>query len=175
MLVLISTWAAQTRAVVRTGGGSALIRTPDLASELIAAAKSSGLPVSVKTRLGDVKPEEWRDWISHILRQDIVNLTVHLRTRKEMSKVPAHFELIPEIKKLRDEIAPQTLITINGDITNHQQGMEIAKKYEIDGIMIGRGVFQDPYAFSPICYEHNQQDLINLLNLPIRLTRQIFS
>ena len=157
------------KAVVRTGGGSALIRTPDLASELIAAAKSSGLPVSVKTRLGDVKPEEWRDWISHILKQDVVNLTVHLRTRKEMSKVPAHFELIPEIKKLRDEIAPQTLITINGDILNHQQGVEIAEKYGIDGVMIGRGVFQDPYAFSPICREHNQNDLINLLNLQLDL------
>lgn len=74
------------KAVVRTGGGSALIRTPDLASELIAAAKSSGLPVSVKTRLGDVKPEEWRDWISHILKQDVVNLTVHHRLAKKCQK-----------------------------------------------------------------------------------------
>ena len=107
--------------VVKKGAGSGLIRTPQLAAEIIAATKEAGLPVSVKTRLGDVKIEEWRDWLTHILKQDVVNLTIHLRTRKEMSKVAAHFELIPEIKKLRDEIAPNTLLTINGDIADRDR------------------------------------------------------
>lgn len=157
------------KAVVKIGAGSALIRTPDLAAELIAAAKTGGLPVSVKTRLGDRKAEEWHDWIEFLLKQNIANLTIHLRTRKEMSKVPAHFELIPEIIKLRDEIAPGTLITINGDIRDRQHGKELAKEYDVDGIMIGRGVFINPFAFETDKKEHSRTELIELLNLHLDL------
>lgn len=155
--------------VVKTGGGSGLIRTPEVAAELIVAAKKSGLPVSVKTRLGDVRPEEWTAWLTHILKQDVVNLTIHLRTRKEMSKVPAHYELIEEIKKLRDEIAPQTLLTINGDVRDREHGLELAKKYGVDGIMIGRGIFADPYAFAKEKREHSREELLGLLSMQLDL------
>ncbi|RWZ78660.1 MAG: tRNA-dihydrouridine synthase [Candidatus Microsaccharimonas sossegonensis] len=155
--------------VVKTGGGSGLIRTPELASKLIAAAKKSGLPVSVKTRLGDVKPEEWSGWLTHILQQDIINLTVHLRTRKEMSKVPAHYELLHEIKTLRDAIAPHTLLTINGDIRDREHGLELVKTYGVDGIMIGRGIFSDPFAFAKEKREHNKEELLGLLSMQLDL------
>ncbi len=157
------------KSVVKGGAGSGLIRTPELASELIAAAKSSGLPVSVKTRLSDVKIDEWTAWLTHILQQDITNLTIHLRTRKEMSKVPAHFELIPAIKKLRDEIAPNTLLTINGDIADRQHGEELVRQYGVDGIMIGRGVFHNPFAFEAEKREHSKDELLQLLNLQLDL------
>ena len=134
---------------VKTGGGAGMILNPENAAAVIAAAKKSGLPVSVKTRLGYSKVDEWHGWISHILRQDIVNFTIHLRTKKEMSKVPAHYELIDEIKALRDEIAPDTLLTINGDIRDHAHGMELVKKHGVDGVMIGRGIFANPFAFAP--------------------------
>lgn len=150
-------------------GGSYLIRQPKLAAELIAAAKEGGLPVSVKTRLGYTSTDEWRDWLTHILKQDIINLTIHLRTRKEMSKVPAHFELIPEIKKLRDEIAPHTLLTINGDILDRQHGEELVKQYGVDGVMIGRGIFSNPFAFEITKREHTKEELIELLNLQLDL------
>ncbi|MFZ2125083.1 MAG: tRNA-dihydrouridine synthase [Candidatus Saccharimonadales bacterium] len=149
--------------VVRGGSGSALIKTPDLASELIQAAKAGGIPVSVKTRIGYSKKDEWHDWLTHILKQDIVNLTVHLRTKKEMSKVPAHFEMIDDIVKLRNEIAPHTLLTINGDIRDRQHGEELAAKHGIDGVMIGRGVFSNPFAFEIEKKEHSRQELIDLL------------
>lgn len=155
--------------VVKGGGGSGLIRTPDLAGQLIAAAKASGLPVSVKTRLGYSSTEEWRAWLTFLLQQDIVNLTIHLRTRKEMSKVPAHFELIPEIKKLRDDIAPQTLLTINGDIKDRAHGLELVEKYGIDGVMIGRGIFHNPFAFEKTTAPHDREELINLLKLHLDL------
>jgi len=157
------------KSVVHNGSGSGLIRTPELAGELIAAAKTSGLPISVKTRLSDTKVDQWRDWLTFLLKQDIVNLTVHLRTRKEMTKVPAHYELIPEIKKLRDEIAPKTLLTINGDVVNRQQGEELAKKYGVDGIMIGRGVFQNPFAFEKVSVEHTNAELLDILNIHLDL------
>jgi tRNA-dihydrouridine synthase len=149
--------------------GSGLIRNPELAAELIAAAKESGLPVSVKTRLGFTHLDEWRGWLTHILKQDIVNLTIHLRTRKEMSKVDAHFELIPEIKALRDEIAPHTLLTINGDVRDRQHGEELVQKYGVDGIMIGRGVFHNPFAFEAQQREHSREELVSLLNLQLDL------
>lgn len=157
------------KSVVKGGAGSGLIRTPEVAAELIASAKEGGLPVSVKTRLGYSSTEEWRDWLTHILRQDVVNLTIHLRTRKEMSKVDAHFELIPEIKKLRDDIAPQTLLTINGDIRDRQHGLELVEKYGVDGIMIGRGIFHNPFAFELEKREHSREELLTLLTLQLDL------
>lgn len=155
--------------VVKKGAGSGLIRTPALAAEIIAATKEAGLPVSVKTRLGDVRIDEWRDWLTHILKQDVVNLTIHLRTRKEMSKVDAHYELIGEIKALRDEIAPQTLLTINGDIRDRAHGLELVEKYGVDGVMIGRGIFHNPFAFELEPREHTREEYFELLNLQLDL------
>ena len=157
------------KTVVKNGAGSGLIRTPEVAAELIAAAKQGGLPVSVKTRLGYSSTEEWHDWLTYLLKQDVVNLTIHLRTRKEMSKVDAHFELISEIKKLRDEIAPQTLLTINGDIKDRQHGLELVEKYGVDGIMIGRGIFHNPFAFETEKREHSREELLALLSLQLDL------
>lgn len=157
---------------VKSGGGSGMIKDPENAARIIAAAKKSGLPVSVKTRLGYSRVDEWPEWIAHILRQDIVNFTIHLRTKKEMSKVPAHFELISEIKKLRDEIAPHTLLTINGDIMNRAHGMELVEKYGVDGVMIGRGIFKNPYAFAKADSQpsdDSRDQLIDLLYLHLDL------
>ena len=130
-------------------GGAALIRNPDVAVAAIAAAKTAGLPVSVKTRLGYSTVDEWRAWLTTLLQQDIVNLTIHLRTKKEMSKVAAHYELIDDIVALRDAIAPQTLLTINGDIRDRAHGMALVAAHPgVNGVMIGRGVFADPFCFA---------------------------
>lgn len=155
--------------VAPKGKGCGLIRRPDVAADIIEASKAGGLPVSVKTRLGYTKVEEWRDWLAHLLRQDIVNLTIHLRTRAEMSKVDAHWELIPEIKQLRDEIAPDTLLTINGDIPDRDKGMELVEKYGVDGVMIGRGVFTNPFAFEKEQKEHSTKEYLDLFRLQLDL------
>lgn len=155
--------------VTQNGKGSGLIRRPEVAAELIQAAKAGGLPVSVKTRLGFSKLDEWQDWLTHILKQDIVNLSIHLRTREEMSKVDAHWELIPEIKKLRDQVAPQTLLTINGDIPDRQTGLKLAEQYGVDGIMIGRGIFKNPFAFEKEPREHSTKEYLDLLRLQLDL------
>lgn len=160
---------------VKSGGGAGMIRTPELASEIIAAAKQSGLPVSVKTRLGYSRVDEWPAWLQHLLEQDIVNLTVHLRTKKEMSKVPAHFELVPDIKKLRDEVAPTTLLTINGDIDDKAHGAELAERLGIDGVMIGRGVFHNPFAFELEAKSHSRDELLDLLQFQLDLHDQFDS
>lgn len=132
---------------IKSGGGAGMIQNPQNALKIIEAAKTSNLPVSVKTRLGYSSVNEWSGWLTHLFEQDIANLTIHLRTKKEMSKVPAHYELIDKIKALRDTIAPETLLTINGDIKNREHGMNLFHQYDVDGIMIGRGIFNNPYAF----------------------------
>lgn len=151
--------------VAANGKGCGLIRRPEVAAQLIQAAKAGGLPVSVKTRLGYTDVDEWHDWLKHILEQDIVNLSIHLRTKKEMSSVDAHWELIPEIKKLRDKVAPDTLLTINGDIPDRQTGLELVNKYGVDGVMIGRGIFTNPFAFDRQSKEPSSKELLDLLRL----------
>lgn len=158
--------------VASRGKGSGLILRPDAAAEIIQAAKAGGLPVSVKTRLGYSDLNEWEDWLTHILKQDIANLSIHLRTRKEMSKVDAHWEMIPAIKELRDRIAPDTMLTINGDIPDRQKGLELAEQYGIDGIMIGRGIFKNPFAFEKEPREHSSQELLDLLRYQLDLHDQ---
>ncbi|MCW1928371.1 tRNA dihydrouridine synthase [Bhargavaea beijingensis] len=158
--------------VATRGKGSGLILRPDTAGELIQAAKAGGLPVSVKTRLGFHEVDEWQEWLAHILEQDIANLSIHLRTRKEMSQVDAHWELIPEIKELRDRVAPDTLLTINGDIPDRQKGLELAEKYGVDGVMIGRGIFKNPFAFEKEPTEHSTKEYLDLLRLHLDLHDQ---
>lgn len=155
--------------VAAKGKGAGLILHPEIAAELIQAAKAGGLPVSVKTRLGYTEIDEWKDWLTHILKQDIANLSIHLRTRKEMSQVDAHWELIPEIKKLRDEVAPDTLLTINGDIPDRETGLRLVEQYGVDGVMIGRGIFKNPFAFEMEKREHSSKELLDLLRVHLDL------
>jgi len=133
---------------VKSGACSALIKNPALAVEIIKATQegAGNLPVSVKTRLGFNEIDF--SWHETLLRQNLHMLTIHGRTRKEMSKVPAHWDDIGTIRELRDKLAPQTLIVGNGDVESRQQGLELAAKYQLDGIMVGRGIFHDPYLFA---------------------------
>lgn len=149
--------------VNHAGGGAAMIKTPELAVECYRKVKAStNLPVSIKTRLGFTYVDEYKTWLKTLLNEHPAALTVHLRTRKEMSKVAAHYELIPEILKMRTELSPETKLIINGDIKDRQAALALYEKYpEIDGFMIGRGVFQNPYCFTDYC--PNTQELMSLL------------
>src|SRR6185437_13287368 len=155
--------------VAQNGKGCGLIRRPEVAADLIQAAKAGGLPVSVKTRLGYTEVDEWQDWLTHILKQDIANLSIHLRTRKEMSQVDAHWELISEIKTLRDEVAPNTLLTINGDIPDRETGLKLVEQYGVDGVMIGRGIFNNVFAFEKEPKEHSPKEYLDYLRLHLDL------
>lgn len=156
--------------VNKAGGGAAMIRTPDLAVECFrnAVAHANGLPVSVKTRLGFTYTKEHKDWLSTLLHEHPAALTVHLRTRKEMSKVPAHYELIPDIISLKNELSPETKLLINGDILDHIQGEELVRANTgLDGYMIGRGIFQNPFCFTD--HQPTRDELIDLLNTHLNL------
>jgi len=137
------------KTVVKNGTCSALINNRELALEIIKATQEGAaghVPVSVKTRLGFNEVD--LSWHEFLLQQNLDMLTIHGRTRKEMSEVPAHWDMIGKVRELRDRIAPRTLIVGNGDVQNRREAKELADKYRLDGVMIGRGVFHDPFAFA---------------------------
>lgn len=137
------------KAVVNNGCCSALINNRDLALDIIKATQdgvAGRIPVSVKTRLGYNEVD--MTWPELLLKQNLNMLTIHGRTKKELSEVPAHWDLIGKVRELRDKIAPDTLVVGNGDVASHQQGLDLAEQYQLDGIMIGRGIFHDPFVFA---------------------------
>ena len=150
------------RDVEKQGGGAALIKNPKLAKEIIKATKYGAgiMPVSVKTRIGYSK-NQIEEWIPILLEENIAALTIHLRTRKEMSDVAAHWELAPNIVTLRNSISPKTLILGNGDIDSLENAREKIKKSGMDGAMIGRGTMGNPWFFSG--YEPNLHERLTCM------------
>ena len=137
------------RNVLSHGAGSGLIQTPTLAKEIIDTVKDSAgnIPVSVKTRLGydSIITEEW---ISFLLEQKIDALTVHGRIAKEGYGSPSNWNEMSKIVQLRDKISPETIIIGNGDIKSLERGIDLIKKYDLDGFMVGRGIMSNPWLFS---------------------------
>ncbi len=135
------------KSIEKQGAGAALIKNPALAMKLIEAEKTSGLPVSVKTRIG-YNTENLEEWLTILLQAKPSAITLHLRTRKEMSLVPADWEQMKRAISLRNSIAPEVLLIGNGDVTNLEEGKKLAEETGCDGIMIGRGIFGNPWVFA---------------------------
>ena len=141
------------RSVVSQGAGAGLIKKPENARKIIRAVhdgiKAAGLniPVSVKTRIGFYK-EEIDTWIPELLKENISALIIHLRTAKELSLVPANWDYIKKIKELIKKSGKEVLLIGNGDIKDLKDAEEKVAKYGCDGVMIGRGVFGNPWFFS---------------------------
>lgn len=142
------------KSIEKQGAGAAHMKDWRRAQEVIRAAQegAAGLPVSVKTRIGYNKIE-FMEWLPKILECNIPALTVHLRTRKEMSLVDAHWELMPDIVKLVRDMTGKvqdggTIILGNGDVKSVTEGKRLAKETGCDGVMIGRGIFGTPWFFN---------------------------
>lgn len=154
------------RSIEKQGCGSAMIKTPEVAVEIVAAAKrgaktyEGGIPVSVKTRLGYFE-DEVENWIPTLLAAQPAALTVHARTRKEMSKVPARWERIARVVELRDQLSPTTKIIGNGDVLSQADAAAKLAASGADGAMVGRALFGNPWFFHP-----NKRLPLKLLALP---------
>jgi nifR3 family TIM-barrel protein len=134
------------KTVIKTGCGAAMVKTPDLAKEIIEATKAGAapLPVSVKTRIGWNEPVI-EEWIGHLLEAAPVAITLHMRTRKEMSDVEAHWDLMPQAVELAKN--SPTLILGNGDIWTMERADQLIAETGMDGAMLGRAIFANPWLF----------------------------
>ncbi|MFH0937573.1 MAG: tRNA-dihydrouridine synthase [Candidatus Daviesbacteria bacterium] len=137
------------KVILKQGTGGALIGENDLVKEIFKATKKGAgkLPVSIKTRIG-LKTIETEKWIGFLLKLNSDALTIHGRTVAELSKVPAHWEEIGKAVRMRNTLGSKTVIIGNGDIKSYQEGLEKAKNYGVEGVMIGRGVFENPWVFN---------------------------
>lgn len=134
--------------------GAAMIRNPELAIEAIRAVKrgAPNLPVSVKTRIG-YNTNQINEWIPKLLAEDISALTIHCRTRKEMSKVPARWEHVKEVVEIRNKMGVSTLIIGNGDAKDIKDSRVKIQESGCDGVMLGRAIFGNPWLFD----EHKKE------------------
>lgn len=138
------------RNVEKQGAGAALMKNPCLAQEIIRETiRGAGkLPVSVKTRIGYSK-NQLAEWLPCLLEAEPAAITIHARTRKEISLVPARWEHIAEAVKIRDAAGSKTLILGNGDVGSREDGLRKIKETGADGVMVGRGLFGNPWFFKP--------------------------
>lgn len=141
--------------VCKQGAGAAIMKDPERAKAIIVAMKEASaksarpIPVSVKTRIG-YNENEAETWIPQILSAGPDALTVHGRTKKEMSKVPAHWDTIKRVVEIRDGVRPRTLIIGNGDVVDIADARAKATETECDGIMLGRAIFGNPWLFAEL-------------------------
>lgn len=137
------------RAVEKQGSGAALIKSPEIAVELMRAVRrgAPNLPLSVKTRIG-YNCDELERWVPQLLAEEPAALTLHLRTRKEMSDVPAHWDRMRAAVALRDATGSKTLIVGNGDVKDIADARAKADESGCDGVMLGRAIFGNPWLFS---------------------------
>ena len=133
--------------VIKQGAGSALIRNPKLAREIIRAAKEGAgdMPVSVKTRIGFSK-NEIETWLPELLAENPAAVIIHGRTKKEMSEVAAHWDVIARSVEIAKE--SNVLIIGNGDVQSLCDGLEKSLQSNVDGVMVGRGIFGNPWFFN---------------------------
>lgn len=137
------------KSIEKQGCGSAMIKTPEKAAAIIRAAKrgAQGIPVSVKTRVG-YNHEEIDTWIPVLLAEAPAALTIHARTRKDLSKVPANWDYVARVVKLRDQLSPTTRIIGNGDVLSLEDAHHKVAASGADGAMIGRALFGNPWFFN---------------------------
>jgi tRNA-dihydrouridine synthase len=149
--------------IVKQATCSALIAFPGQAKEIIRATQeATHLPVSVKTRTG-IKNHETETWIPHLLETRPAALILHGRTQKMMSDFPAEWDEIGKAVKLRDALSPETLLLGNGDLFSMDDCRTKIEQYKVDGVMIGRGIFRDPWFFNPEKKEHSTAEKLQLL------------
>jgi len=149
--------------IVKQGGCSALIARPTLAKEIVLATKEgSNLPVSIKTRIG-LNKVITEEWVAQLLECHPALITVHGRTQKQQSEGLADWNEVKKAVALRDILSPETLIHGNGDIFSIEDGYSKAKDYDVDGIMIGRGIFHNPWFFNRNSGEKTPEEKLELL------------
>ena len=161
--------------VFKIGACSALIGEPERAKEIILATKeATHLPVSVKTRTG-IKEHITENWIANLLKVDPAAIILHGRTQRMQSEGDASWEEIAKAVQLKNSLKPHIPIHGNGDVISYQQGLDRVNQTGVNGVMIGRGIFHNPWFFNPEKEEISMNDRIARLLEHTRLFEQTWS
>ncbi len=161
--------ACPVKKITKQGACSAMIGKNEQVREIILATiEGGGLPVSVKTRLG-IKASQVNEWCGFLLSTPISALTIHGRTVAEMSKVPAHWDEIAKVVELKHQMKSPVLVVGNGDVIDRADGEAKVKAYGVDGIMIGRGIFHNLWAFEKSQREHTSSERLAFFKEHIEL------
>lgn len=152
------------KSIEKQGCGAAMIKNPEVAVEIIRAAHKGAptLPVSVKTRIGYNK-NELSTWLPALLKEDLAAITIHARTRKEMSNVPARWEHIREALEIRNNLKSETLILGNGDVVDVLDAQNKCKEFGADGAMLGRAIFGNPWLFADKNSKPSLKERLNVM------------
>lgn len=141
--------------IIKQGACSALINNQPLAFEilkLVREAVGPNYPVSVKTRIGFSKIQT-DEWFNFLLQQPIDAITIHARTVKELSEPAPHWDEVKKVVQLRSNLYPDLtkapVLLGNGSVLSINEGQDIISQTGIEGIMFGRGIFQNPWLFNP--------------------------
>jgi nifR3 family TIM-barrel protein len=162
------------KSIEKQGAGAAMIKNPENARAVIRAAKegAAGLPVSVKTRVG-YNTVELEKWLPELLAENPAVVTIHARTRKEMSKVPARWEHVKRAVEIRNELKSETLIFGNGDVIDRNDALQKVKETGCDGIMLGRAIFGNPWLFSKEGFAQTSKEQLHTLLEHTRLFEEL--
>ena len=160
--------------VVKNKSCSALINYPELAREIIVAIREgTRLPVSIKTRIGfnNVITEKW---IGNLLDENPAAITIHGRTQKMLSTGNAMWTEIGKAVQLRNERNSDTLILGNGDVDSYATVLARVRDFGVDGVMVGTGIFKNPWLFNKSQSEITMEMRIALLVKHITLYNTSF-
>jgi nifR3 family TIM-barrel protein len=137
------------KSVEKQGAGASLMKNITLARDLVRAAKEGApsLPISLKTRIGYSRPE-LESWLPAVLEEGVALVTVHARTRQDLSKVPAKWEFVKQAVDIRNVSGTNTLIFGNGDVGDLVEANRRVEETGCDGVMLGRAIFGNPFLFS---------------------------
>jgi nifR3 family TIM-barrel protein len=168
------------KSIEKQRAGAAMIKDRELASEIVRAVKrgANKIPVSVKIRLG-YNTDEMEDWVEHLLAENPAVITIHARTRKEMSKVPAKWNRIADAVEMRDRVQSdlsadeRTLIFGNGDVMNLDEARQRTKETNCDGVMIGRGIFGTPWLFNKENFQPDVRQRLEILIEHVELFNEL--
>lgn len=167
------------RSIEKQGAGAALMKNPKCVRELIQAVQegiqSTGknIPISVKTRTGYAS-SILDEWLPALLETKLAAITIHARTRKDMSKVPARWDEIARAVSIRNELKSETLIIGNGDVTDLDDAQSKAKEYGCDGVMLGRAIFGNPWLFNENKKEVSIKERLEVMVEHTKLYEELF-
>jgi tRNA-dihydrouridine synthase len=160
------------KSIIKKSSGASLINKENQVKEIIQAVRygAPNLPLSIKTRLGSDE-NLTREWLTFLIQSDINALSIHGRNMRQKSKGTANWEEIKKAVEIRNRLNPDLIIIGNGDVKSYSEVLKKHNDYKVDGVMVGRGIFTNPWLFDKknLDQKHSKSEYLALLQKHIEL------